>query len=130
MKGTIKLLSVLMIAVMLVSMIPVQVFADDKTTTTGTYSGLITEIDDKGKGVDNSEGATAIKETVGKIIKLIRNVAVIAGVLILTVLGFKYMLGSAEEKADYKKSLVPLVVGIVVIMAAAQIMSMIFSFLG
>ncbi len=39
------------------------------------------------------------------------------------------MLGSAEEKADYKKSLIPLVVGIVVVMAATQIMTMIFSFL-
>ena len=119
MKGTMKLLSVLMIAIMLVSIIPVQAFASS-TEIINTLSNDISA----------ASGDTAdISKMAGKIIKWIRNVAVIAGVLILTVLGFKYMLGSAEEKADYKKSLVPLVVGIVVIMAATQIMAMIFSFL-
>ena len=44
------------------------------------------------------------------------------------ILGIKYMMGSVEEKADYKKSLVPLIVGIIVVMAATQIMTMIFGF--
>lgn len=119
MKGTIKLLSILMIAVMLISS-TIPVFATD-------YSTLINSIDTAGKGTDSS--TDGIKDMAGKVIKFIRNLAVIAGVLILTVLGFKYMLGSAEEKADYKKSLVPLIVGIIVVMAAAQIMTMIFGFL-
>lgn len=59
---------------------------------------------------------------------LIRNIAVIGGVLLLMILGIKYMMGSVEEKADYKKSLVPLIVGIIVVMAATQIMTMIFGF--
>ena len=65
----------------------------------------------------------------GKIMGLIRNIAVIVGVIILMVIGFKFMLGSAEEKAEYKKSLMPLVVGIVIVMAAAQIVTMVFDFM-
>lgn len=42
-------------------------------------------------------------------------------------LGVKYMLGSVEEKAEYKKSFVPLIVGAVVVMAATQIATMLFS---
>ena len=64
----------------------------------------------------------------GKVMGLIRNIAVIGGVLILMFLGVKYMLGSVEEKADYKKSLIPLAVGIFVVMAATQIMTMLVNF--
>lgn len=65
----------------------------------------------------------------GKIMGLIRNVAVIVGVIMLMVIGVKFMLGSAEEKAEYKKSLMPLVVGIVIVMAATQIAAMVVSFM-
>lgn len=71
-----------------------------------------------------------IKGTAQKIMGLIRNVAVIAGVLIIAILGLKYMLGSTEERADYKKSFMPLIVGIVVVMGATQIATMIFSTFG
>lgn len=65
----------------------------------------------------------------GKIMGLIRNVAVIVGVIMLMVIGVKFMLGSAEEKAEYKKSLMPLVIGIVVVMAATQIATMVVNFM-
>lgn len=37
------------------------------------------------------------------------------------------MTGSLEEKAEYKKSFIPLIVGIIVIMAATAIATTIFS---
>ena len=123
MKGTIKLLSVLMIAIMLVSVVTVPVHA----SLTGQLDELESAMNDpKNQAGDETED---IRGMVAKVINLIRNIAVIGGVLLLTIIGFKYMLGSAEEKADYKKSLIPLVVGIIVVMAASQIMSMIFGFL-
>lgn len=80
---------------------------------------------------DYSSGKTEdIMTITNKIMGLIRNVSVIIGVIILMVIGVKFMLGSAEEKAEYKKSLMPLVVGIVIVMAATSIMSLIFSILG
>lgn len=115
MKGTIKLLSVLMIAIMLVSVVSVPVHA------TNIINTLKNDIDSADGDVSDISGMA------GKVIKWIRNVAVIAGVILLTVLGFKYMLGSAEEKADYKKSLIPLVIGIIVVMASTQLISMIFT---
>ena len=73
--------------------------------------------------------STDLQTKAGKIMGLIRNVAVIVGVIMLMVIGVKFMLGSAEEKADYKKSLMPLVVGIVIVMAATQIAAMVVSFM-
>lgn len=64
----------------------------------------------------------------GKIMGFIRNISVVGGVIILMILGLKYMMGSVEEKADYKKSLIPLVVGVLVIMSATTIMTFIMNF--
>lgn len=70
---------------------------------------------------------TSLNSKAGKILAYIRNIAVIAGVIIITILGVKYMTGSLEEKAEYKKSFIPLIVGIIVIMAATAIATTIFS---
>lgn len=37
------------------------------------------------------------------------------------------MLGSVEEKADYKKSFIPLIIGIILVVAAASIATFIFN---
>lgn len=52
----------------------------------------------------------------------------IIAVAILIVLGIKYMMGSAEEKAEYKKTMIPYVIGAVLIFAAANIAQMVYSF--
>lgn len=70
---------------------------------------------------------TSLNSKAGKILAYIRNIAVITGVIIITILGVKYMTGSLEEKAEYKKSFIPLIVGIIVIMAATAIATTIFS---
>lgn len=113
MKKSAKLLSILMLIVML-STVTMPVFAQiSPNDISATY--------------DNN--ATSDLTTIaGKILGLIRNFAVIAGVILIAVMGVKFMLGSAEEKAEYKKSFVPLIVGIIVVMAATQIATMIFGF--
>lgn len=73
--------------------------------------------------------STEIQNMAGRIMGIIRNVAVVAGVIILMVIGVKFILGSAEEKAEYKKSLIPLVVGVVLVMAATTIVSFLFDFM-
>ena len=57
----------------------------------------------------------------------IRNIAIIAAVLIISILGVKYMIGSVEEKASYKKAFMPLIVGSILVVSAAQIATMLFS---
>ncbi|MCI8961367.1 MAG: hypothetical protein HFJ18_00355 [Clostridia bacterium] len=81
--------------------------------------------------IENSANTTVdmgtLPQTIGKVIAYIRNAAIIIGVVIIIILGIKYMLGSVEEKAGYQKSFVPLVVGIIVVMAATSIASFLFS---
>ncbi len=81
--------------------------------------------------IENSANTTVnmgtLPQTIGKVIAYIRNAAIIIGVVIIIILGIKYMLGSVEEKAGYQKSFVPLIVGIIVVMAATSIASFLFS---
>lgn len=60
------------------------------------------------------------------IMGIIRNVAIIASVIVLMVIGVKFILGSTEEKAEYKKSLVPIVIGIVLVVGATTLAAFIF----
>ena len=63
-----------------------------------------------------------------KIMGIIQVVGILAAVIILMVLGIKYMMGSAEEKAEYKKTMMPYVIGAVLIFAASRIANAIYNF--
>ena len=52
---------------------------------------------------------------------VIRNVGIIVAVILLMILGIKYMMGSTEERASYKKSAIPYLVGAVLLFGAAGI---------
>lgn len=69
---------------------------------------------------------TAIVNLGGKIIGVVRTVGVLVAVVILLILGIKYMMGSAEEKADYKKSMIPYIVGAVLVFAASTIAGIVY----
>ena len=58
---------------------------------------------------------TTMVQKVGSIMGTIRNIAVIAAVIVLMIIGVKYILGSVEEKAEYKKTFMPLIIGIVLV---------------
>lgn len=114
MKKSLKIVSIMMMAIMMI-MVATPVFATvDSDSVIGSVS------------------ATTPTDT-GNVLKLVNSVlgflqwaAIIGGVLIITILGIKYMMGSLEEKADYKKSMIPLVVGIIVVMGATTIANILF----
>ncbi len=74
----------------------------------------------------NDVAANDMVNVVGRILGLIRNIAVVLAVVIIAYLGIKFIMGSPEEKSEYQKSFIPLVVGIVVVVGAVQIATMLF----
>lgn len=109
MKKAYKIISVLTIVLMLVC-ICTNVFA-----TGLTVDGIIS------KGKDDTNANEAMATLGGTIIKYITNAAMVVSVVMIAVLGIKYMLGSAEEKSDYKKSMIPLLIGAILVFGAAVI---------
>ena len=119
MKKSIKLISTMLIIVALMSTFSTVCLA----TSAGTVGGVNIPA---GTAADT----TTIAQKAANILATIRNIAAIAAVIIIAILGVKYMLGSVEERAEYKKSFVPLIVGVVVVVLALQIANMIFGLAG
>ncbi len=71
-------------------------------------------------------GQDDIKKIGGQLLGIFQTVGAVVAVIILLVLGIKYMMGSAEEKADYKKSMIPYVIGAIVIFGAPAIANMVY----
>lgn len=118
MKKTMKILTVALLAIVLIT------FSTNVFAANGT---MINPGDLENKvNYGNSNATDGLMNKAGNIMGLIRNIAVIAAVIIIMVLGIKYMLGSVEEKADYKKSFMPLIIGIILVVAATSIASFIF----
>ena len=109
-----KILAILMI-VMCVASISGLVFADSQINPadlTPTYT---------------EGGDTGLKEKATNIMGWIRNIAIIAAVIVVMVIGVKYILGSVEEKAEYKKTFMPLIIGLFLVVAASTIVTWIMS---
>ena len=123
MKKTLKILVTVLLAVILISFVANICNAADS-------AALLTpdKIDAKKATSTGSTDSLIVKAN--NVAGMIRNIAVIASVIIIMVLGVKYMLGSVEEKAEYKKSFMPLIIGIVLVVAASSIASFIFNMMG
>ena len=79
----------------------------------------------KGKGED----APQFIEKVNVIVSVLEAVGVILSVIILIVIGIKYMLGSVEESADYKKTMIPYLIGAFMVFTVSLIPQIIFKFM-
>ncbi len=75
-----------------------------------------------------TENTGDITKVGNKIMGILQVVGILIAVIILMVLGIKYMMGSAEEKAEYKKTMIPYIVGAILIFAAATIANAIYNF--
>lgn len=82
--------------------------------------------------VDNLKGNftdTSDVKTIGnKAVKIVSTIGSILSVIVIVILGIKYMLGSVEEKAEYKKSLMPYLIGAIIIFSASTIAGNIYKF--
>lgn len=73
------------------------------------------------------EDSVKLKEKINPIIYVIQTIGSILSVVTLIAIGIKYMLGSVEEKSQYKKTLLPYVIGCVIIFSITNLVGMIFS---
>lgn len=73
------------------------------------------------------DGTTGITTLGNQIIGIITTVGIVVSVVVLVVLGIKYMIGSAEEKAEYKKTMIPYIIGAILVFAASTIASIVMS---
>ena len=74
----------------------------------------------------DTTGTNEIQNVGNKAVTIISTIGSILSVIVIIVLGIKYMLGSVEEKAEYKKTLLPYIIGAAFIFAASAISQIIY----
>lgn len=110
MKKTMKIVNILLVAMMLVMTFSTVVMAAPKA------DDIIGKMDDA-TGGDSDKIATLG----GNIVNILTTVGIVIAVIVLLILGIKYMMGSASEKAEYKKTMIPYLVGAVLVFGASAI---------
>lgn len=97
--------------------LPIYSFAVD-------VQGSLGDLDNYGKITGNSK---VFEESVGKILSIVQVVASLAAVICLVILGVKYMTGSIEEKAQYKKTLMPYFIGAMMVFGISNFLVVIYN---
>jgi trbC/VIRB2 family len=115
MKKSIKVISTLLLAIMLVASVAGTVLAVDPNTV---LNGL------DGNGNVQTNDLTKVGNN---IVTIIQVVGIVIAVIVLLIIGIKYMMGSASEKAEYKKTMIPYIVGAVLIFAGTSLVRVIYS---
>lgn len=116
MKTMKKLMPILMIVALIVMVTAPIALAD----TAAKNPSDIPIVDDANTGTIESLG--------GQIIRIISVIGSVVSIVVLVVLGIKYMMGSAEERAEYKKTLLPYVIGACLVFAASAVAGVIYGF--
>ena len=116
-----KTLKIAMVIAMVVATI--FTFSNMAFASGSNAENVVTEIKPDISSVDSSN----LTKMAGKVISLIQVASVILAVILIAVFGFKFIMGSANEKADYQKSFIPLIVGLVVVFAATSIAKLIMT---
>ena len=104
-----KILAITMMVMMLISTVSTIVLAADGDIP--QPSSITAE-----KGDVSSDTITSAGK---QIVYILQTVGVVLSVVVLVVIGIKYMMGSAEEKAEYKKTFLPYIVGAALVFAAS-----------
>ena len=111
---TLKIIAVLLIAIALITL---------STTIVRATTGF-EPIEPKPAGTAGEK----VTNTAGQILTIVRIVGMAVAVIMLTILGIKYVAASPNEKADYKKGMTVYVVGAVLLFGASALLSVIQNF--
>lgn len=110
MKKSLKIFAVVLIAMLVVFSVSTSSYADSAKDVIGGINADTSGI--------NSQG---MKNIAGRVLGLLQIVSAILSVILVAYLGFKMVLGSANEKADVQKQFIPLIIGVTIVFAATSI---------
>ncbi len=119
MKKSLKIFAVVLMAMLVVFSVSTFSYADSaKDVVTGINANMI--------GIDSS----GMKSIAGRVLGLLQIVSAILAVILIAYLGFKMVLGSANEKADVQKQFIPLIIGVTIVFAATSIANLLLGIMG
>lgn len=77
---------------------------------------------------DPGGGQNSIKVTqkAGSILNVITVIGIVVGVITLIIIGIKYMVGSVQEKAEYKKTIFSYIIGLILLISVCSFVQVIY----
>ena len=72
-------------------------------------------------------GATRLEEIGNDIIGIVQVIGAISSVVALILIGIKYVMGSVEEKAEYKQTLKPYLIGAIMLFGITNLLGIVQS---
>ena len=97
-----------------------------------TYATDITDGTSVISAMEGSSDMSSSDNSIGDIINTVIGLLQVAGtgiaVVVVSFLGIKYLLASPSEKADTKKSILPIVIGCVLLFGAVNLMAAVSDF--
>lgn len=114
-KKTMKILSIMLVAILMMGMVVTPVFASDF-------------VDYKPQPKDDTNASTAVQTTINAILSVVQSVAIGVAVIMLIVLAIKYISSAPNDKAEIKKHAVVYIVGAVILFASTGILEIIKAF--
>lgn len=113
MKNKTKMFAIIMLAVILINCFT-------------TVFASVSQDPSKWTGDSTKINANQVTDFSNGVINIISLVGSAVAIIALIVLGIKYMMGSAEEKAEYKKTLLPYIIGAVMVFGASVLTKFIY----
>lgn len=83
---------------------------------------------DLNKYKSNPKTPAKLSSRVGKILSIIQVIGTVVSVAMLMVIGIKFMVGSLEERAEYKESLKPYLIGAFLLFTGTFVPEVIYKF--
>lgn len=66
-----------------------------------------------------------VKKSANPIIGALKTAGIVVAVITIAVLGIKYMIAGINERAEYKKTMIPYLVGAILVVAITQLLSVV-----
>lgn len=99
----------------------IQVYADNNINT------IISSMNGT-SSITSDDAGSHVAQTINDVIGLIQLAGTGISVVVVTMLGIKYMLASPSEKADTKKMIMPILIGCVLLFGAVNLVAAIADF--
>ena len=119
MKKSLKIFAVVLMAMLVVFSVSTFSYAD-------APGQVISGINANMNGIKTD----GIKSIAGRVLGLLQIASAILAVILIAYLGFKMVLGSANEKADVQKQFIPLIIGVTIVFAATSIANLLLGIMG
>ena len=119
MKQIVSLLVILLVISMIFEVNTVYAEDPGVTSIIGSMDGTSTPVE---------AGGTKVGGVINNVIGLLQVVGTGLSIIVITILGIKYILASPGEKADIKKSAIPIVIGCVLLFGAVNLMAAVEEF--